>query len=84
MKTVLQELIDIMVEKSKDGYISNKWLTFCIIEAEKLLEKEKQQMISFGAICQMIEDVDFYGSVSFYSTPEKCYNEKYNNKIDDN
>ena len=83
MKIPLQELIDIMVEKSKDGYISNKWLTFCIVEAEKLLEKEKKQIIDFGATCQMINDASFYGSVSFFTTSEKYYYETYNNKTDD-
>ena len=83
MKTPHHELIDIINEKRKESDISNTLLRFCVVEAEKLLEKEKQQIIDFGATCQMINDVDCYGSVSFFMTSEKYYDEKYNNKTDD-
>ena len=84
MKTPLQELIDIINEKRKESDISNTLLRFCVVEAEKLLEKEKQQIIDFGATCQMINDASFYGSVSFFTTSEKYYYfETYNNKTDD-
>ena len=39
MKTPLQELIDIINEKRKESDISNTLLMFCVVEAEKLLEK---------------------------------------------
>jgi len=44
MKTALQELIEIIKDKRKESDISNTLLRFCQIEAEKLLEKEKQQL----------------------------------------
>ena len=84
MKTPLQELIDIINEKRKESDISNTLLRFCVVEAEKLLEKEKQQIIDFGATCQMIrDDVSFDGNIDFTYEPEEYYDEKYNNKTDD-
>ena len=71
-------------EKRKESDISNTLLRFCVVEAEKLLEKEKQQIIDFGATCQMIrDDVSFDGNIDFTYEPEEYYNEKYNNKTDD-
>ena len=83
MKTPLQELIYIINEKRKESDISNTLLRFCVVEAEKLLEKEKKQIIDFGATCQMINDASFYGNIDFTYEPEKYYDEKYNNKTDD-
>jgi len=45
MKTAMQELIEIIKDKRKESDISNSLLRFCQFEAEKLLEKEKEQII---------------------------------------
>ena len=45
MKTVLREFIEIIKDKRKESDISNTLLRFCQVEAEKLLEKEKQQIL---------------------------------------
>ena len=44
MKTALNELIEIIKQKRKEADISNTLLRFVQIEAEKLLEIEKQQI----------------------------------------
>jgi hypothetical protein len=41
--TVIQEMIEIIKQKRYESEISNTLLRFAQIEAEKLLEKEKQQ-----------------------------------------
>lgn len=46
--TALQEFIEIIKDKRKEIDISNTLLRFCQVEAEKLLEKEKQQIIDFS------------------------------------
>jgi hypothetical protein len=48
MKTAMQELIEIIKDKRKESDISNTLLRFCQVEAEKLLEKEKKQIIDFA------------------------------------
>lgn len=44
MKTVMQELIEIIKSKRKQSDISNTLLRFAQVEAEKLLEKEQIQL----------------------------------------
>ena len=41
--TAIQEIIKIIKQKRRESEISNTLLRFAQIEAEKLLEKEKQQ-----------------------------------------
>ena len=47
-QTALQELIKIIKQKRKESEISNTLLKFVQIEAEKLLETEKQQQDDFA------------------------------------
>lgn len=54
--TVLQELIEIIKNKRKESDISNTLLRFCQVEAEKLLEREKEQVF----IIKIILDSDSY------------------------
>ena len=44
MKTVLTELIQIIVEKRKESDISNTLLRFAQVEGEKLLKNEKSEL----------------------------------------
>ena len=46
--TPIEELIEIIKDKRKESDISNTLLRFCQTEAEKLLEREKKESISFG------------------------------------
>ena len=77
MKTVLQELIEIIQEERKTEY-HNYVLNFVYKKAIDLLDKEKQQMIEFGNKMQIIDDVDFDGFVTFFYEPEDYYNKTYN------
>jgi hypothetical protein len=66
--TAIQQLIEIIKQKRKEAEISNTLLRFVQIEAEKLLEMEKEQMRS--ASCPYIggwEEGEF----------EDWYNETY-------
>ena len=71
----MQELIEIIKEKRKESDISNTFLRFCQVEAEKLLEKEKQ----------VIEDA-YSSHCTFMSCEEnknncKCGKDYYNQKF---
>lgn len=55
MKTAMQELIEIIKDKRKESDISNTLLRFCQVEAEKLLEAEKQQIIEAHAVGRIKE-----------------------------
>ena len=68
MKTAVQQLIELIKQKRKESDISNTLLRFVQIEAEKLLEVEKEQMRN--ASCPFIggwEEGEF----------EDWYNETY-------
>jgi len=83
MKTPLQELIDIINEKRKESDISNTLLRFCVVEAEKLLEKEKQQIID--AFNNGMNNSEYFFTPNFRecNESEQYYHETYNNKTDD-
>lgn len=62
--TALNELIEIIKQKRKESEISNTLLKFVQIEAEKLLETEKQQQDDFaiGFADWMISKAERYNS----------------------
>ena len=62
MKTVLNQLIDIIIEKRKESDISNTLLRFVQLEAEKLLQQEKKQIKD---ACERL-DYDFNNSDEYY------------------
>lgn len=43
-----------------------------------LLEKEKEQMISFGKKMQLIQHVSYDDDITYCFEPEKYYNQTYN------
>ena len=68
MKTAMQELIDELKDYKRTTFRDKLEIIFWIVKAEKLLEKEKEQIV---------EAVN-YGLEHFGDIAEKYYNEKYN------
>jgi len=81
--TALQELIEIIKDKRKESDISNTLLRFCQVEAEKLLEKEKEQIIdAFGngeyiTFCK--DRLDYDPEDYEFNDSEEFYKAKYEN-----
>ena len=75
MKTAMQELIEIIKDKRKESDISNTLLRFCQVEAEKLLELEKQQIID--AWCQNA----WIGNIPIKERAEQYYKDTFNQSI---
>ena len=73
MKTALQELIDELKDYKKTTFSDKLVVTFWILKAEKLLEKEKEQ------IKKAREDgFDAYAEHKGLLTHEQYYNKTYN------
>jgi hypothetical protein len=81
MKTAMQELRDILENcKMFDITDEQKSIFSSIIYQIDifLLEKEKEQMISFGKKMQLIQHVSYDDDVTYCFEPEKYYKETYN------
>lgn len=76
MKTVLEELIALINKKRKESDIQNTLLSSCAIEAEKLLEKEKQQIINAFSKGQQWNKSGYNPKAS-----ERYYDEFYKKKL---
>ena len=72
MKTAMQELIEIIKDKRKESDISNTLLRFCQVEAEKLLEKEKQQIID------AVKETSMHGENMAEEQAQRYYKETFN------
>ena len=64
-----------MTEQGDDAFLH--WLG---INRNKLLEKEKQQIIEFGNKMQIVSDVDHDGNVKFCFNPETHYQQTFTGK----
>jgi len=81
--TALQELIEIIKDKRKESEISNTLLRFCQVEAEKLLEKEKEQIIDAfenGEYMVFVKErLDYDHEDYEFNDSEEFYKVKYEN-----
>ena len=69
MKTAMQELIDDMYDYKRSTFCDKLVMTFWIIKAEKLIQKEKEQIIN---ACN-------YGLEKFGNISDDYFNKTYNN-----
>jgi type IV secretory pathway TrbL component len=80
MKTAMQELLEIINNNLKNEYTSQEFarLTIFKASAERLLEKEKEQIINARNHWKEQESNAF--DDDFIFTGEEYYNKMYNNK----
>jgi hypothetical protein len=82
MKTSMQEFLDYMKEYNmilvKEGIEPNLLISMLQHKAEKLLEKEKEQMIVFGKKMQLVQHVSYDDDITYCFEPEEYYNQTYN------
>jgi hypothetical protein len=85
MKTSMQEFLDYMKEYNmilvKEGIEPNLLISMLQHKAEKLLEKEKEQMIVFGKKMQLVQHVSYDDDITYCFEPEEYYNQTYNQNL---
>lgn len=72
MKTAMQELQDDLIQIFNDNNIP------IILQIDKYLEKEKEQMIVFGKKMQLVQHVSYDDDITYCFEPEEYYNQTYN------
>jgi hypothetical protein len=86
-KTALTQLIEKLQQQKrilKESFEHGKWnddrcseIDNSIEIAQSLLPIEKQQIVDFANKCQLIEDIDCDGNVTFVYKPEDKFKEQF-------